>query len=158
MSLEFIYLAERPEALLTVASWYFDEWGHFHPGRTIDDTRERLKGTLNIDQIPFILLGLKDEKVVGAAELKYREMADIFPEKEHWLGGVYVAAEHRGNGIGLRLAEEITTRAPEYGVDKLYLQTERLDGGLYSRLGWQPEQEVDNHGIQVLVMVRDVAA
>ena len=30
-------------------------------------------------------------QIVGSAELKYREMEDMVPEKEHWLGGVYLA-------------------------------------------------------------------
>ncbi len=156
MSLQFIYLAERPDELNTVASWYFDEWGQYHSGKTVEGTQARLKESLNIHHIPFILLGLNNGTVVGAAELKYREMADMFPEKEHWLGGVYVAAEHRGHGFGSALANEIAARAPRYGVEQLYLQTERLDGGLYLGLGWQPEQQVNNHGTQVQVMVRSV--
>lgn len=153
---EFIYLAERPEALPTVAAWYFNEWGHFHPGHTLRDSEKRLKETLNTNRIPFIILALKNGEVAGAAELKYREMGDIFPDKKHWLGGVYVAAEHRGHGLGSMLANEIAGLSKGYGVQQLYLQTERLDGGLYSELGWQPEQQVDNHGIRVLVMVRHV--
>ncbi len=158
MAVEFIYLAERPETLPTVAAWYFNQWGHFHPGSTLEDSAERLKETLNTDRIPFIILALKNGEVVGAAELKYREMGDIFPEKEHWLGGVYVASEHRGHGLGSLLANEIAERAPSYGVEQLYLQTERLDGGLYLKQGWQLEQQVNNHGIQVQVMVRPVGA
>ena len=156
MTVEFIYLAERPEALPTVAAWYFDEWGHFHPGSTLEDAEERLQETLNNDRIPFIILALQNDEVVGAAELKYREMGDMFPDKEHWLGGVYVAPEHRGHGLGSMLANEIAGRAAAYGVSELHLQTERLDGGLYLALGWQPEQQVDNHGINVQVMVRHI--
>ena len=83
-------------------------------------------------------------------------MEDIFPEKEHWIGGVFVAPEYRGKGLGSRMTEEIATRAPSYGVRTLHLQTERLDGGLYRQLGWQPVAQVNNHGMEVLVMQRNV--
>jgi hypothetical protein len=39
-----------------------------------------------------------------------------------------------------------------------YLQTERHDGGLYARLGWQPLEEVHYHGVDVLVMGNQVSA
>ena len=44
------------------------------------------------------------------------------------------------------------------GIDKLHLQTERLDGGLYARLGWTPIEAVYNEGLHVLVMEKDLAA
>jgi GNAT superfamily N-acetyltransferase len=156
--LEFLYLAQKTEALPTVAAWYFDEWGYFDPDHTVEDAIKRLKTMLNVDRIPFVLLAVLDGEVAGAAELKYREMGDVFPDKEHWLGGVYVNAAHRGHGIGSRLVSEIVTRAPGFGVTRLYLQTPQLDGGLYSDLGWQPEQEAFNHGLRVQVMVLDVGA
>jgi GNAT superfamily N-acetyltransferase len=158
MSLEFQYLAQKPEALPTVAAWYFDEWGHFHAEHTVEDVVERLQGFLNVDCIPFVLLAVLDGETIGAAELKYREMGDIFPDKEHWLGGVYVSAAHRGHRIGSRLVSEIVARAPDFDVTELYLQTPQLDGGLYLDIGWQPEQEALNHDLRVLVMVRHVGA
>ncbi len=80
--------------------------------------------------MPFILVATEEAKILGAAQLKFREMKNIFREKEHWLGGVYVARQHRGHGIASQLAEAIATRAPSYGVNTLHLQTEQLDGGL----------------------------
>ena len=83
---------------------------------------------------------------MGAAQLKYREMAETFPDYEHWLGGVYIAPEYRGRAIGSALADEIARRAPYCGLETLYLQTERLDGGLYRELGWKPVTRVKVHG------------
>ena len=104
--------------------------------------------------IPFILVGWAEDDICAVAQLKFREMEDLFPEKEHWLGGVFVPESHRGQGYGSRIAEKITALAPAYGVSTLYLQTERLDGGIYSQLGWQPVERVDNGGLEVLVMER----
>jgi GNAT superfamily N-acetyltransferase len=107
---------------------------------------------MNREEIPFILVATIDNELVGAAQLKYREMAEIFPDKEHWLGGVYIAASHRGQGYGAQIVEQIVNMAPSYGVETLYLQTPALDGGLYARLGWVPCTQVTNRGVEVLVM------
>ena len=84
-------------------------------------------------------------------------MAEMFPDKEHWLGGVYVAASHRGQGYGSQIVEQIIKMAPRYGVETLHLQTEALDGGLYARLGWKPYAQVTSRGLDVLVMEQQLS-
>ena len=157
MSIEFAFLADHLEAIPLIAKWYFDEWGHLAQGETIQDTRNRVEDYLNRDEIPFILVAMTGNDLVGAAQLKYREMAEMFPDKEHWLGGVYVATDYRGQGYGSRMAEQIAKMAPRYGVETLYLQTEALDGGIYARLGWKPYARVKSRGLDVLVMERRLA-
>ncbi|MDB2356031.1 hypothetical protein N9V89_02245 [Pseudoalteromonas sp.] len=39
----------------------------------------------------------------------------------------------------------------------IHLQTEKLDGGLYKQLGWQPIEQVNNRGVEVLVMSKHIA-
>ena len=152
MSLEFTFLADRADAIPIIARWYFDEWGHLVQDNSIERTRDKVEGYLNRDKIPLIIVATNDDVLVGAAQLKYREMAKMFPEKEHWLGGVYVAANHRGSGYASQIIEHIVEIAPNYGVETLHLQTEALDGGLYARLGWTPFAQVANDGLEVLVM------
>lgn len=156
--MQFEFLANRLDAKPVIGRWYHREWGLRLQGETEQQSIDRLNEYLHIDRLPFILLATEGTALLGAVQLKYREMADLYPDKEHWLGGVYVAPDHRNRGIGSLMAEEIAARAPEYGVKTLYLQTEQLDGGLYRRLGWQPIESVDNHGTQVLVMERSVGA
>ncbi len=156
--MRFEFLANIQDAIPIIGQWYNQEWGRRIHGETEDESIKRVSEYLNIDKIPFILVATEQTEILGAAQLKYREMADLFPDKEHWLGGVLVAPKRRGRGIGSQLVEEVASRAPSYGVTTLHLQTEQLDGGLYRRLGWQPVQEVDNHGMHVLVMERQVGA
>ena len=146
------YLADRPEAAPLVAEWYFAEWGHLNPAATLERTRDKLVASMNRDAIPLTVLAVIDEDVVGTAQLKYREMP-MFPEKEHWLGGVYVVPEYRGQDIAAQLVDSVVEAARNLGVQTLHIQTERLDGGLYARLGWAPVEQV-NRGIDVLVMQR----
>jgi len=154
MTVEFSFLADRKDAVPTLAHWYFDQWGHLFEDETLERATERLQDYLNSDKIPFIRVATLDGHVVGAAQLKFREMAVMFPDKEHWIGSVYVSPKHRGHGIGSLLIEEIAAIAPRYGVTTLHLQTERLDGGIYARLGWMPIDQVRKFGTDVLVMER----
>jgi len=157
MSIEFTFLADRVDAIPIISKWYSDEWGHLAQGHSSERTQDRIEDYVNRDEIPFILVATNENNLVGAAQLKYREMAEMFPDKEHWLGGVYVAASHRGQGYGSQIVEQIAKMAPRYGVETLHLQTPALDGGLYARLGWTPYKQVTNRGLDVLVMERQLS-
>ena len=127
-------------------------------GHTFERKRDRSDDYMNRDKIPLILVATNDNNLVGAAQLKYREMVEMFPEKEHWLGGEYVAARHRGQGYGSQMVEQIVKMAPSYGVETLHLQTQALDGGLYARLGWTPHTQVTSRGLEVLVMEQQLSS
>jgi len=96
------------------------------------------------------------EEILGTAQLKFREMS-IYPKKEHWLGGVYVAKAHRGKGIAEQIILEIIVQARKLDVRTLYLQTENLTGGLYRRMGWRPVEQVYFDGRDVLVLEKSIA-
>ena len=149
------YLADNEEAIPQLASWYFQEWGRFVEGTTLDKEEQKLQQYLNRDRMPLIVVAKEGSQVVGAAQLKFREMPQ-FPEKEHWLGGVYVAQEHRGRNLATLMIDKIVRHAERLGVPELYLQTEHLDGGLYARLGWRALEQVRGHDTEVLIMVRDL--
>jgi GNAT superfamily N-acetyltransferase len=76
----------------------------------------------------------------------------IYPEKEHWLGGVYIDVAHRGKGAATRMVSHMVKLVRELGVETLYLQTDDVSGGLYARLGWQPLERLYYIGREVLVM------
>ncbi|GIU35009.1 GNAT family N-acetyltransferase [Shewanella schlegeliana] len=153
MKLQF--LADNESALPQIAKWYSDEWGYIGEGRSTKDLELKLRDYLNHDKLPLIILAQDDNELLGAAQLRFHEM-DIYPEREHWLGGVYVALEHRGEGIAKALVSAIIDKAKELGINSINLQTEDLSGGLYSTLGWQPVEQVTYHGIKVLVMEKSL--
>lgn len=156
--MRFEFLADRLDTIPLLARWYNQEWGQRLLNESLRDTTRRLDQYLQRERIPFILVLAQGEELLAAAQLKYREMGEQYPDREHWLGGVFVAPEHRGRGLGRRIANEIACRAPAYGVHTLYLQTERLDGGLYQNIGWAPLERAEHYGLEVLVMARVVAA
>jgi GNAT superfamily N-acetyltransferase len=153
--LKLVFLADHPEAVPFIARWYFDEWGYLGAGSSADEVADKVRVYLNKDKFPLIILALEGAEPAGIVQLKYREM-DIYPEKEHWLGGVYVAAEHRGKGLAAKIINKALNVAKSLDVTTLHLQTQNLEGGLYKHLGWAPVEQVNYHGLDVLVMERTV--
>ena len=98
-----------------------------------------------------MLLALEQSNILGVAQLKFKEM-DIYPEKEHWLGGVFVEKSSRGRGVASTLVRETIEIARKLEVKVLHLQTIRHDGGLYKKLGWEPIETVNYKNEEVLVM------
>lgn len=154
--MEIKFLADRPDAVPILARWYFEQWGHEEPGNSFELTCERLNGKLNRNFAPIpIIAGEADGTVIGAAQLKLREM-DIFPEREHWIGGVYVDPSVRGRGVAAALVTKLIELAKNLSIKELWLQTEALDGGLYKRLGWSVVEILDYRGHRVAVMVKQI--
>jgi len=136
-----------------VAHWLYEEWGRRREGNSYEGTCQRLAAAAAMDGLPMYLLAIEGEVVVGCAALKVREM-EIYPEREHWLGSVYVTPGWRGHGIASRLVQAVVAASLRLGVSVLTLQTERPDGGLYAKLGWRPVERVWFHGTEVTVMER----
>jgi len=153
--MEYLRLADHVDLVPVVARWYHDAWGHRFQNATVDKTAARLEDYRNADRTPLIALAMEDNELLGAAQLRFREM-DIYPEKEHWLGGVYVAREHRVRQVASELVRYMANVARSLGVNVLYLQTEALGGGLYRRLGWLPIERVNYKGVDVLIMANDL--
>jgi GNAT superfamily N-acetyltransferase len=155
--LDFEFLCDRKDAIPTVARWYFDEWGSLRGKESVERSAEKLQDYMNRDEIPFILLACEGDDIVGVVQLKFREMAPQFLDKEHWLGGLYVASGYRGKGYGSQIVERLADMAPRYGVTTLHLQTMAPDGGMYARLGWKPIARAMNDQHEVLVMERQLS-
>ncbi|MER2178456.1 MAG: GNAT family N-acetyltransferase [Stenotrophomonas maltophilia] len=154
MTIKFTLLRDRPELLPVVAQWYFDEWGTSVPGHSLAVERQHLEASDHGEDLPMVLIALEAGRPVATARVKRHERRER-PEREFWLGSVYVAPSHRGQGLAGLLVNELMSRAVELGICDVYLQTKVDDGGLYRRLGWLPlESILHERGFQVRVMRR----
>lgn len=153
--MELHLLADKPEFIPQIAKWYSEEWGYIDEsigtGRSTEALELKLTDYLNRDTLPLIVLITDNDDLLGAAQLKFHEM-DIYPDKEHWLGGVYIDKPYRGQGIAKRLINQIIKLAKQHQVPHLYLQTEDKSGGLYAQLGWQQIEYITYKNVDVLVM------
>ncbi len=146
-------LAEAPQHITRIASWYLDEWGYLKDEATRETETDYVREYLNPDCVPMILCAVEDDQLAGVVQLKFHEMKQ-YPDFEHWLGGVYVAPAFRGRNVATDLVSEILKYAHRFGIDTLYLQTINLTGGLYAQLGWQPVDQTVNNDLPTLVMAR----
>lgn len=153
MELDLLY--NNKEAIPEIASWYHAEWGYLTPGSSLSDVERSLQKYTNPDKVPLIVVAKNGDDICGAVQLKFHEM-DIYPEKEHWLGGVFVKHSYRDNGLAKIIITKALEHASQLGIENLHLQTLRQDGGLYAELGWQPIETVNYKGEEVLVMVKNV--
>lgn len=144
-------LADNLDAIASVAKWYVHEWQDDQSQASVERACASILTFTNRHRPPLLILAKEKEEVIGAAELKFREM-EIFPDFEHWIGGVYVEQSHRGQGIGRALVCDLVQRAEKAGISRLYLQTVDLTGGLYSDIGFRPVKETDHRDRRVLVM------
>jgi GNAT superfamily N-acetyltransferase len=151
MAIEFTFLAYHPQHIPMLAKWYFDEWGTYVEDGSIESFQNKLQDYLNADRVPLIILVVEGQALVGAVQIKYREMT-IYPDKEYWLGGVYVNPDYRGQHIASQLVQYAEKRAIELNINLLHLQTESLNGGLYAKLGWEIETQVNYRGVDVAMM------
>lgn len=128
------YLADHPEFLPTLAEWQHGEWGYLRPGDSVEARLARLQGWTGRSCIPLTVAALATGQVLGSASLVHHDM-DTRPELTPWLAGVFVAPEHRQQGIGAQLVRRIMTEADTLNVSILYLYTVHSEA-FYSNLGW----------------------
>ena len=157
MSPTFVFLPDKPDAIPVVAQWYFNEWQRFLGHDSVSETHAMLQRYMNRDRLPLMILMISGSQTIGVAQLKFHELADLFPDREHWLGGIYVEPTHRGQKHASAIVEHAASIAWDLGVPTLHLQTAAHDGGLYARLGWEPFASVNNGFEDVLVMERKLA-
>ncbi|WP_416306415.1 GNAT family N-acetyltransferase [Neptunicella sp. SCSIO 80796] len=150
-TVQLALLADYPQAITTIARWYYYQWGQTNPTSNLTGVEQDVAGYLQQTSAPLLVMAKTDKQLLGAAQLKIREM-DIYPDREFWVGGVYVDEQARGKGIASLLVSDIIQRAKRAGIKKLHLQSEQLDGGIYTKLGFKPLETVIYNGHQVVVM------
>ena len=142
MRFEIDYLTRHEKCLPLVAEWQLAEFGYLNPGDTLESRTARLKGALQMEELPLSLVALsEDGQPVGAASILVSTVTHrhLTP----WLSSVVVPAMHRGHGIASALSLWAVREARRLGFETLYLFTPRNES-LYTRLGWK-RMEVAMH-------------
>ena len=154
MNLEFEYLADRPELVELVIAW----WGTVWQDRMgdVDEARAQLRASLGRDRLPVHILAMRDGEPIGTAALKLQELIELYPDRQFWLGSVYVKPEFRGAGVASELALRVIELARVMGLPHLHLQTIDTSGGLYYSLGWEPVERFISSDEDTLLMVKQL--
>jgi predicted N-acetyltransferase YhbS len=155
MTLEIHYLADHPNLIRLVATWFYEEWGIRNPEDSVENREKWLLNRMNRDKLPLMLIAFQGVEPVASASLKMREM-ETHPQYVHWLGSVYVHHPFRNQGIGSWLVEYAASEAERHKVRKLYLYTHHHES-FYARLGWFPVERPHYRGREVVIMKRVLA-
>ena len=155
MDLKFEYLIDRPEDVRQVITWWHTVWAD-RMGDDLEKATDQLRLSLSRDELPVHILALLNGKAVGVAALKLQELGELFPDKQFWLGSVFVDKTYRDDKIASAMTLYIVKMAQAMGLPHLYLQTLNLGGGLYAKLGWEPVVQFNYKGEETLLMIRQL--
>ena len=144
-----INLKEQSQHIDTIAQWHHKEWSHFNPQENIAQRIQRMQTYLNDKFVPTTFLAI-DGELLGSAAIVDNDMTTR-PELSPWLASVYVAAQHRNNGVGGKLVNHVVEQAKFKNINKLYLMTPDKKN-FYQALGWKSIDEARYHGFNVTIM------
>jgi predicted N-acetyltransferase YhbS len=153
---EFHYLSEYPDAVPTVARWWFEAWGPTESCSTANALAHALAANLHRDELPVQVVAVENGDVVGVAVLKDYELKQEFYRLRYWLGNVFVRPESRRRGVGSALVKRAEGIAHAMGITALHLATDRSDGGLYARLGYEILERTQEADAHIVVMARQL--
>lgn len=146
------YLAEWLEWVPVIAGWFYEQWYDLYVNKsmTLKDVENSIADRCNCDKIPLVLVAIDDDKVIGTIGLKQHDM-DTRKDLSPWLAGLYVATEHRCNGVGSLLIEALIEKARALDISKLYLYTPEAED-FYRKLDWQALEQTEYLGRKVTIL------
>jgi|WetSurMetagenome_2_1015567.scaffolds.fasta_scaffold195487_1 N-acetylglutamate synthase-like GNAT family acetyltransferase len=148
--MEVDYLVNYQASIPQIAKWFYREWSYLYPERGLQDFERLVQERANRDKIPFALVALDLDFVIGTVSLKMYDMDDRF-DLAPWLAGLYVAKEWRCRGVGTILVKAMEAKAAQMGFSELYLYTPD-SVHFYSGLGWRILEMKRYNGTPVTLM------
>lgn len=147
-------LADRPEAIPTLAIALWDHWGAVFPQKTVAYRIASLAGRTNRDRVPLAVVAIDaGGAALGMASIMFDDL-EMRIDLNPWLATVFVIPSMRGKGLGEALCAAAEAEAWRIGIERLYLYTFDKPG-YYARLGWRDFEIVDYNGRPTPVMVKD---
>lgn len=125
-------LEERPDASAVLAEWFMAEWPDYHRNRSLADVASRFRLS---PQGQETLIAELDGELVGTVAIRGTwETAPEIPPP--WIGGLFVAPEHRGRGIGMALIDAAVRAVAARGDDTVHMAI-RVDPSSFEQRGWR---------------------
>lgn len=143
-------LADIPEAIPTMAKWFYDEW-HSFDGRSIDQITAQLSENLNRHSIPITFVAHQNHEILGTVSLDISDLPE-FDSYSPWLASLYVHESHRSKGVASALVSHLKQFALSDGYTPLYLWTPGSIS-LYERFGWVEISRSTYIGKSITIMV-----
>lgn len=147
--IEIAFLVDYPEGIPTLTHWFRAQWPAYYAARTPADIAQDFCAEAKRDGLPVRLVAFADGELAGTITLRDQATWTL-PAYHPGLGGLLVAAQHRGRGIGSALVSAGMNVAREQGYAQVYATTVTARG-ILERLGWKLVQTVA-HGDEQLLL------
>lgn len=146
----FVLHPSSPE-ISTCAKWRVEAFADVI--ETDVEAEQRSLKAFASDQTTQVALVAKLDGVLAGTCLLVRSELAPCHSVSPWLAGLYVALEHRRQGVGRLLVRAIEDQARQRGSRRLYLYTDSAIN-YYERLGWSTIDHTDWKGSPTALMAR----
>lgn len=146
--IEIALLADHLEVIPTLSQWFRAQWPDYYAKRTLNDISQDFVEEANRSGIDIRLVAFINNELAGTITLR-EEATWTLPEYQPGLGGLLVAEQFRGRGVGTELVKTSMEVAQEQGYKCVYATTANARG-ILERLGWKQVQVTlpdEEHGL-----------
>jgi GNAT superfamily N-acetyltransferase len=147
--IEIAFLADHPEAIPILTQWFRSQWPEYYAARTLEDIAQDFYPEANRDGLPVRLLAFADGALAGTVTLRDQALRG-FPEYQPGIGGLFVAEQHRGRGVGMELVRAGMRLAQRQGYATVYTATVTARG-IVQHLGWRLVRAVTHDDEQTVI-------
>ena len=138
-NLQIELLAEHPEAIPVLQSWFEHEWAPYYGPEGPGDAERDLRESCNRSELPLAMVAFSDGEVCGTAALK-TESVTTHAHLTPWLAGLLVGARFRRRGVAEQLIAAVEETARRLGFSCIYVGTGERSGTPETALrkrGWE---------------------
>lgn len=137
------FLADHPDTIPTLAIWFRNQWPVYFADWSQAEMEQDFLEDIARDRLPSRLVAFVENELVGTIVL--REQGDeTLPAFQPELGGLFVIASHRGQGVGTELVRAGMELARAQGYAAVYATT-KMAAGILESLGWAFIKTVVHH-------------
>ena len=129
------FLVDYPDTIPTLAKWFRAQWPDYYADLSQDELEQDFLEDASRDRLPIRLVAFASHELAGTIILR-QHGTETLPEFQPELGGLYVVASHRGQGIATELVRAGMQVAREHGYTSVYATTVAA-AGILERLGWE---------------------
>ena len=143
------YLADHPEALPTLRSWFETEWPGYYGAHGPGNAETDLRAYSSRDRLPIGLIAFYRAELCGICALKAESIA-THRHLSPWATALLVAPQYRRRGIGRCLVSALEDVAARLGYSVIYCGTSTAHGLLRANQ-WQLAESTQAEEERILI-------
>jgi GNAT superfamily N-acetyltransferase len=144
------YLEAHPDFIPILSQWHHEQWSYLNPSRTVEDRIKEFKQETTGKGIPVTFVAMSENVLLGSSSIVANDM-DTRMDLSPWLASVYVAPQHREQGVGSALVRRTVEEAKKLEIETFYLFTPDREK-FYKRLGWTVLEVSEYRGENNVIM------